>query len=261
MTLNEAIVRAKNKGRRFLSRRFARHIVPVAGLGPIISFTFDDAPRTAFNLGREILASHGGRATYFVSLALLDTDTEVGLIGSLDDMQGAIETGNELGCHTFDHHDAWFVPAAEYIASVDRNRAELRRLIPGARFDCFAYPKSGPTLAVKSALSGAFRACRGGGQAGNFGSTDLNLVKACFLDRRTGVDMDFIRALVDNTAAHSGWLVFATHDVADSPSPYGCTPEFLDAVAEYAGRSGALLLPFAEASARLSPASSALVAH
>ena len=137
------------------------------------------------------------------------------------------------------------------MASIDRNREALRRILPGARFTSFAYPKSGAKLSIKFALGKTFACCRGGGQAANVGSADLNLLKACFLDRRTGAGLEFIRTLVDYNAKRCGWLIFATHDVSADPSPYGCSPGFLDDVVRYASQSGALLLPVGEACAKL----------
>ena len=243
--------RATGKVRRLLADRFGRRTVSIKTPVPIVSFTFDDAPRTAFSVGREILKQFGARATYFVSLGILDAETEVGKIASVDDLARAVDEGSELGCHTFDHLDAWHTSSAAFMASVVRNREALNRILPGARFTTFAYPKSGAKLSIKSALGNTFICCRGGGQATNEDSADLNLLKACFVDRRTGVDTEFIRTLVDYNAARRGWLILATHDVAADPSPYGCTPEFLEAIVQYASRSGALLLPVGEACARL----------
>jgi peptidoglycan/xylan/chitin deacetylase (PgdA/CDA1 family) len=245
------IERVVTKGRRILADRSSRHMVSVGTSDPIVSFTFDDAPITAFETGGTILGQIGARATYYVSLGLLDTETEVGPIASAADLARAVEDGHELGCHTFDHLDAWHVTSADYVASVHRNREALRRILPDAAFATFAYPKSGATATVKSALRDVFVSCRGGGQVANLGTTDLKLLKACFLDRRTGIDMAFIRSLVDANTAARGWLIFATHDVTTNPSPYGCTPEFLQDVAQYVSRSGALLLPVSEACSRL----------
>jgi peptidoglycan/xylan/chitin deacetylase (PgdA/CDA1 family) len=217
----------------------------------MVSFTFDDAPKSAFDVGGEILEQFGGRATYFMSLGLLDTETEVGKIASRSDLAVAAAKGFELGCHTFDHLDAWHCSRGEFLASVARNQEALSQILPGARFHTFAYPKSGATLSVKSALGKSFLCCRGGGQATNEGCVDLNLLKAVFVDRRTGVDMDFIRQLVDHNAARRGWLIFATHDVAARPSPYGCTPDFFEMIARYSSQSGALILPVGEACAQL----------
>jgi peptidoglycan/xylan/chitin deacetylase (PgdA/CDA1 family) len=251
MQARNLIARAAGKVRRFSAARFARRTVPIKMPVPIVSFTFDDAPVTAFGAGREILKQFGARGTYFVSLGILGAEAEVGKIASIGDLARAVEEGSELGCHTFDHLDAWHTSSTEFMASVVRNREALRGILPGARFTTFAYPKSGAKLSIKSALGKTFLCCRGGGQATNEDSTDLNLLKACFVDRRTGVDFEFISRLVDYNATRRGWLIFATHDVATDPSPYGCTPEFLAAIVEYASRSGALLLPIGEACARL----------
>jgi hypothetical protein len=35
---------------------------------------------------------------------------------------------------------------------------------------------------------------------------------------------------LDETQARNGWLIFATHDVADPPSWIGCSPRLLDEV-------------------------------
>jgi peptidoglycan/xylan/chitin deacetylase (PgdA/CDA1 family) len=247
------IERVITKGRRILADRLSQQMVPVDTPVPIVSFTFDDAPVTAFETGSAILRQVEARATYYVSLGLLDTETEVGAIASAAHLAQALKDGHELGCHTFDHLDAWHVTSADYVASIHRNRQALRRILPNAVFTTFAYPKSGATATVKSALHGAFVSCREGGQVANVGVTDLKRLKACFLDRRTGIDMPFIRSLVDTNTAARGWLIFATHDVSSNPSPYGCTPQFLEDVVRYVSQAGAELLPVSEACNRLLP--------
>lgn len=251
MQTSELIARATGKARRVLANNLCRRLVPIKGAAPIISFTFDDAPKSALSTGQEILKAYGARATYFVSLGILSGDTEVGKIACPDDLARAVEDGGELGCHTFDHLDAWHTPCEIFITSIHQNRKALRRILPGARFTSFAYPKSGATLSTKRALQETFACCRGGGQATNVGSADLNLLKACFLDRRTGAGPEFIQTLVDYNTERRGWLIFVTHDVSANPSPYGCTPEFLDDVVRYSSQSGAMLLPVGEACAKL----------
>jgi peptidoglycan/xylan/chitin deacetylase (PgdA/CDA1 family) len=245
------ITRGSGKVRRLLADQFGRRTLSIKTPVPIVSFTFDDAPVTAFREGRAILKQFGARATYYVSLGLLDAETEVGKIASVGDLARAVDEGNELGCHTFDHLDAWHTSSTAFMASVVRNGEALHRILPGARFTTFAYPKSGAKLSLKSELGNTFMCCRGGGQATNAGSADLNLLKACFVDRRTGINTESIRTLLHDNADRRGWLILATHDVAADPSPYGCTPEFLEAIVQYASRSGALLLPVGEACAKL----------
>lgn len=249
--MSDLFSRIVGKYHRTLACRFHRRMAPIETQVPIISFTFDDAPRTAFTTGADILASHGARATFFVSLGLLGSHTETGTIASGDDLRLALENGHELGCHTFDHLDAWQTSAKKFVDSVARNRRALAEILPGAGFKTFAYPKSGPGLTVKLQLEKFFICCRGGGQTFNCGAADLNLLKAFFLDARNKVEMSSVRQLIDRNTQCRGWLIFATHDVAGNPSRYGCTPEYFTEVVEYAARSGSLLLPVAEACEKL----------
>lgn len=243
MYSNSLLSRITGKYHRTLAERFCQRIVAIKTSVPIISFTFDDAPRTAFTTGGDILRSFSARATFFVSLGLLGSETEVGSIGSRDDLLHAMEEGDELGCHTFDHWDTWQTTPEKFMESVVRNKQALDRIFPGKCFKTFAYPISEPRPAVKCRLEKYFICCRGGGQVPNVGMADLNLLKAFFLDRRNKIDIHLVRKLIDYNTSCRGWLIFATHDVTESPSPYGCTPKLFGEVVEYAARSGALLLP------------------
>ncbi len=218
-----------------------------------MSFSFDDAPRSAFVTGGRLLAEHGLRGSYYVSLGLLGQGSASGPLGGLQELREAAAAGHELGCHTHDHLDAWEVPAAAYVASVEANARALERLMPGTRFETFAYPKSGAVAAVKPALARRFLACRHGGQHANAGQVDRDLLAACFLDRHQHADLSFIRHLLEDNARRRGWLIFATHDVAPNPSPWGCTPGFLEAVVRHALRTGSRVLPVREALREAAP--------
>jgi peptidoglycan/xylan/chitin deacetylase (PgdA/CDA1 family) len=237
----------KGKYHRFLAYRFHRRMVEFKGSAPMISFTFDDAPVTAFTTGGDILGAHGANATFFVSLGLLGSETEVGAIAVEDDIVRSVKAGNEIGCHTFDHLDAWYTPVKKFMHSVTDNMKAFDSIVHGARLKTFAYPKSGAALSVKFHLEKHFICCRGGGQTFNAGKADLNLLKAFFLDKRNKVDLNMAARLIDLNNMQLGWLIFATHDVSDNPSPYGCTPEFFEDVVKYAVDSGALILPVAQA--------------
>ena len=123
--------------------------------------------------------------------------------------------------------------------------------MPGRASRSFAYPKSGASLKVKAGLADRFLCCRGGGQSINVGVMDLNLLNACFLDRRAHVDLDFVKALIEENAQSRGWLIFAAHAISDTGSRFECTPEFFAQVVRCAAESGADLLPVGEACARL----------
>ncbi len=69
--------------------------------GPIVSFGFDDFPRSAYTAGGEILKNFGARGTYYVSLGLMNTSNDLGEQFRLDDLHSLVKDGHELASHTF----------------------------------------------------------------------------------------------------------------------------------------------------------------
>jgi len=249
--LESFVKRARGKATRTLAARLHRRELRLAGKRPTISFTFDDAPRTAFGAGASILEAHGARGTYYMSLGLLSTTSEVGAIAEPEDLERAVERGHELGCHTFDHCDAWHTGRASFIASVERNCAALHGLLPEHAFRSFAYPKSGATAAVKPVLAQRFECCRGGGQTFNAGTADLNLLSACFVDRHARVDQGFVSALIDGNVEAGGWLIFAAHGISDGDEQFGCSSAFFESVVKRAIASGSRVLTVSAACEQL----------
>jgi peptidoglycan/xylan/chitin deacetylase (PgdA/CDA1 family) len=219
--------------------------------GPIISFSFDDAPRSAFRVGGGILESYNARATYYVTLGLLGLESPGGVIASADDLRCAKEAGHDLGCHTYDHCEPWDTPTEDFVKSIKKNQSAIADILPGFIFSTFAYPLDDPCPSTKRRVGELFTCCRGGGQIYNKDTADLNLLKAYFLDRRNRNDKDAVIRMIDENTACRGWLIFATHDVADNPSPYGCTPDLFKEVVEYATHSDASVLTVTKAFDRL----------
>jgi len=213
---------------------------------PLISFTFDDFPRSALLAGGAILNRYGLVGTYFTALGLLGEHTESGEMFVKDDLASLLADGHELGCHTFSHCDSWDTRTAAFEKSIVENSAALDRLFPGAQFKTFSYPISLPRPLTKAKIVGHFLCCRGGGQTLNAGETDLNQLSAFFLEKSRG-DIQAVKDLIDRNRQVGGWLIFATHDISDNPTPYGCTPEFFEQVVEYASKSGAQIVPVIKA--------------
>jgi peptidoglycan/xylan/chitin deacetylase (PgdA/CDA1 family) len=253
--LGELRLRAWNKYRRILVNRYGRRPFAMPADVPYISFTFDDFPRSALLEGGRTLIKHAVRGTYYISLQLVGSPSCVGEIATKDDLRSALAAGHELGCHTFEHLDGCNSSATAFERSIASNKAALAELLPDGRFSVFAYPLDGPVLAIKRAVGRHFVCCRGGGQTFNSGSIDLNLLSAYFLDRRNQGHIEEVRKLIAENTAQRGWLIFATHDVAAQPSPYGCTPAFFEEVVRLAVTSGARVVPVMQACRELRIAS------
>jgi hypothetical protein len=88
--------------------------------------------------------------------------------------------------------------------------------------------------------------CRCGGQTFNKGTIDLNLLNAFFLEKSLH-NATSVKDLIDKNCLVRGWLIFATHDISETPSPYGCTPSFFEDIVKHSVDSGAKILPVAEA--------------
>ena len=226
--------------------RLARRPLIMRNEEPLVSFTFDDFPRSALWEGGIILGNYGIKGTFFASFGLMGQLTPTGQIFSADDIHEVVRQGHELGCHTYDHCHAWDTPSSMFEASVVRNRQALEEHLPGTFFRTFSYPMSCPRPQTKRQIAKYFECCRGGGQAFNVGSLDLNFVKAFFLERSRN-DFDSIARLIEANNRRNGWLIFATHDVSKSPTDFGCTPALFQKVVHHVIDSSAKILPVCEA--------------
>ena len=227
---------------------------------PLISFTFDDFPRSAFLDAGSILRRYGALGTYYASLGLMGKQSHLGPMYEAEDLKELVHLGHELGCHTFGHCHSWNTPPDVYERAILENQQGLAEVLPGASFQTFAYPHSAPRLAVKKIAGRYFRCCRGGGlkagrylhrhtaggQTFNLGVTDLNYLCAFFLEMSKD-NPQAVKSLIDQNARARGWLIFATHDVCAAPSPFGCTPDFFEQVVQWSLESGARILPVVKA--------------
>jgi peptidoglycan/xylan/chitin deacetylase (PgdA/CDA1 family) len=225
---------------------FGRRLFTLRGARPTVSFTFDDFPRSALIAGGAALERFGLAGTYYTSLGLAGQTTACGQMFTRDDLPELLTRGHELGCHTFDHCPAWETSPDNFADSVLHNRQALRSRALGARFSSLSYPISYPRPETKRRVARYFPCCRGGGQRFNTGTVDLNYLSAFFLEQTHG-DLDAVKRILVANQAAGGWLIFATHEVTDHPSRFGCTPAFFEQVVRLAIDMGADILPVGQA--------------
>jgi hypothetical protein len=262
MVADSYVARARDRLAMAAARVLFRRRLAVRTHFPLISFTFDDFPRSAFLNASAILGRYGILGTYYVSMSLAGKQSQMGPMFQTEDLKELAQLGHELGCHTFGHCHSWKTPPDIYEKAILDNQKALNEVLPWTEFQTFSYPFSGPRLPVKQVAGRHFLCCRGGGlsakrffpeaggQTFNSGTTDLNLLCAFFLEQ-SRENPEVVKRLIDENAQARGWLILATHDVRDTPSRFGCSPAFFEQVVQWSLESGARILPVVKALAVL----------
>jgi peptidoglycan/xylan/chitin deacetylase (PgdA/CDA1 family) len=213
---------------------------------PMVSFTFDDVPKSAATTGAKILEHHGARGTFYVSGGLVGTTEPDWATVDARDIIALHRNGHEIGCHTFSHKRACDLDAVSLAAEIEHNRHYLRSLDPTIKVENFAYPYGYGSFGRKGQLKAAFQSCRSIAPGVNSDTVDLQFLRAMpLIDRRIG--RDEIERAFDEAETYNGWLIFYTHDVADRPSLYGCSPDLMTHALEAASRRKIPVLNMAEA--------------
>jgi peptidoglycan/xylan/chitin deacetylase (PgdA/CDA1 family) len=261
MTVFDAMVRIQNRYQRNLSIFLGRRMVNLRSPRPIISFTFDDFPKSALHEGGTILSRYGVHGTYYTSLGLMGQQMPAGVAFSADDLRQVVAEGHELGCHTFAHCHAWKTKPSIFEKSIIENKEAMAKFLPEVVLKSLSYPIDCPHPRIKRRAAKHFICCRGGGRswnaaftaenkkrnpAFNIGPTDTNNLQTYFLEKSRD-NPKVVKNLIDENFRVRGWLIFATHDVCLTPSPYGCNLDFFEDIVRYAVNSGSDVLPVGKA--------------
>lgn len=225
----------------FLSRR-----VPLGDIGPIISFSFDDFPRSAYTVGGPILKQFGARGTYYVAPALMNRVNDLGEQYHPEDLHSLVEQGHELGSHTLNHLSCRSVSLSIFREDVRKGREAIRELTGVTDSGNFAYPYGDVTLRAKKAVGKEMISCRGTTRGVNGPEIDLNLLRANSLYGDIN-QLDGARRLILENERQKGWLIFYSHDVCPQPSRFGCTPALLEGALSFAAQRRSPIVTVARA--------------
>lgn len=225
----------KGKLRRRVARLTHRRPGRLELDGPVVSFTFDDAPDSAVLDGAAILEEAGARGTFYVCAGLFGQSGPMGRYADRGQIAVAAGRGHEVGCHTFGHLDCGRADAATIAAEADRNAGVLT----GAGFPPrhFAWPYGDVSPAGKRALDGRYGSLRALHPGLVESGSDLNQLPAVGIE---GPDGEAVaRAWIERAVSARAWLILYTHDVRDPASPWGCTPAALRRLVACAQARGA----------------------
>jgi len=225
---------------------------------PVATITFDDFPRSAWTAGGSVLERCGVRGTYFVSAAFsperLRQGPASGIIQGLEyyqleDLAAAYEHGHEIGCHTFDHIRVPRLTDLDLEESIARNADFVRDCLGDVLMTSFSFPRGAVNIRTKRLFSKHFAVCRGTWPGMNSGWFDLSLLRTFSLDPDFDQRVRLSEA-IQKAKATNAWIVFFTHDISQSPSPWGCTPQLLESVVSQLSEHGIEILPMKSALAR-----------
>lgn len=212
---------------------------------PLVSFTFDDFPRTAITNGARMLEAEGWRSTYYTSAALEKMVNHHGPHFNKSDLHTLNRKGHEIACHTLNHIDMSPLSSEEIVFQCEQNKQELVQSGISHPLENFAYPFGIVSPRLKKTLQPRYRSMRGIQRGVHFDKADLNELKANPLDQPKRLKQ--AHALLETLGQKPGWIIFFAHEVTENPSEWGCTPEAFQAIINSVKNIDALVLPVNEA--------------
>ncbi len=237
----------KGKLRRRYAKLVERRPARVSLDRPMVTFSFDDPPKSATLAGARILEARGLRGTYFVAAGLAGQDSHYGLYADDDDTLRLAAAGHEIACHTYSHLDCGKADAAAIAGDIDRNAEALKtlKITPTT----FAYPYGDVSPAAKRVLGERFALLRALHHGVIDDGADLNQAPAVGIEGSDGEAVAL--SWLETAAQKNAWLILFTHDVADNPSAFGCTPAALERLTDKALASGFEVVTAAEGARRV----------
>ena len=215
---------------------------------PTISFSFDDAPLSAFTRGAGVLERHGVRGTFFVCAGTAGQDSVNGRLGAREDMLRAGAAGHELACHTYSHLDCGRADAAGAAADLDLNAETLQAWgLPAP--ETFAYPYGEVGAAAKRLAGTRFAFSRTVRRGLVDAGKDLAQAPGVGIEGEEGEAL--AGRWMDAARSRRAWLILFTHAVEERATRYGCSEAALERLVGRAISAGFDVVTVAEGARRL----------
>jgi peptidoglycan/xylan/chitin deacetylase (PgdA/CDA1 family) len=220
----------------FLSRLHRKNIT-LKLAEPVVSFTFDDIPRSALANGERILRKYNYAGTYYISAGYMQrngfdfdrTDSQV--------LQQVVDAGGELACHTYSHLHFFKSGREQIIADLEKNRQFIEKRVAGCKLKNFSYPFGEQTSAAREIVKSGRSVYRG---INNY-EVDLNCLKSVRVYET--IPKEEVISMINEAIRSNGWIILYTHDVEPNPSLEGCTPGYFEEVVRYCFEKKLKVLP------------------
>ncbi|MBI1340885.1 polysaccharide deacetylase family protein [bacterium] len=199
----------------------------LAAPAPVLSFAFDDFPKSALD-GADIIERHGGRAGFFACTSYLNTRrADYGDMFDAAAIRALSEREHEIGGHSHMHPNYALLPARAIIDDLDQNTRSLNDLGLRGVVKSFAYPFGETSVTAKRLVASRYLIARGALSGFNSGMVDRAQLRAVALGP-DGAHHRRACRMLKAAARRPAWLMLFTHDVSRKPSAYGVTPQCLD---------------------------------
>jgi peptidoglycan/xylan/chitin deacetylase (PgdA/CDA1 family) len=232
----------------FAARKLAVWPLHLAAGRTVASITFDDFPKSSWDVGGPVLARHGVRGTYYTAGHFCGRTVDGLTYYDEADLTALALAGHEIGCHGYGHQPTPELTDAALAEDARRNAVFLQ---PFGGASSYAFPYGAVSPRTKRFYRRRFGSLRGVHPGLNQGRIDLAQLSTISLESRLFSE-DVIADAIARTKAGGGWLVFHTHDISEAPTPYGTAPNALDWTLGQVKRAGIAFLPMCEALAVLS---------
>ncbi|MFK3689447.1 polysaccharide deacetylase family protein [Agrobacterium tumefaciens] len=208
---------------------------------PIVSFTFDDVPETAWTAGARILENEGVCGTFYIAGVFIDAYDGVQQMISAKGCSQLAAAGHELACHTFSHRKLSSFSREGLKADLDRNDSVLGSFDGNRHARNFSVPFGMASPVMQPLLRHKFRTTRGIMPGINRGKIDPHNLAAVEL-RSDQNYLDAADLWLEDVLQNGGWLIIFTHDVSRTPSFYGCPEERFQGFVRRALSGGATIM-------------------
>ena len=236
------ISRSLATARRSVRTALYARTVKMQNRRAIISFTFDDFPRSAVANGARLLEEYGARGTFYLTGSYCGRVIDNIPQYRAEDLVALAKAGHEIGCHTFSHPRVSQLSKAMLDKEIELNADFLARHLPGAKLRTFAYPFGNVSLVATMRLQSRFTGCRSSEPGFNIKTADLGRLRSVRLYSHL-VSPEEVQNIITEAARKNAWLIFYTHDVDKVPSNFGCTPSLFEHAVKSAIAAGIEILP------------------
>lgn len=219
---------------------------------PLVSFSFDDAPKSAISIGASMLETAGVRGTFYLTGSHCGQSFEGVEQYSTDDVKLLNKNGHEIACHSFGHGRFRQRSTSEINQDLGHNHAFFHNIL-GANnqnLDSFAYPYGEFDSQSRELVAERFLCGRGVYRGVNCGTMDFANLRTTPLEKRR-FSTKYLQTHLTKAIKQNGWIIFFTHDIADDCTNYGSTPEILQETIDAVNAQGIEIVTVREGAKRV----------